>query len=137
MKLMVPDSPHHHEGLGSNAQNNGMSSTKISVNCFQPFPIQRLPNSFLHRFTHFIQFLVKSFYSKLTPTPPHLMRDEVNEHHFPVQVWIYHAMSSKKCKLTFTPFPCWVGIGEHIVQMWIFCSKTILGETDHALPPLQ
>ena len=45
MKLMFPDSPHHHQwlGLGSNAQNNAISSSKMVVKYPKPFPIGKLP----------------------------------------------------------------------------------------------
>ena len=66
--------PDHHKvlgGLGSNAQNNAVSSTEMLANSCQPFFIWRLPNiSFLCRCGHFTQFLTKKFDENWTSTLP-------------------------------------------------------------------
>ena len=62
MKLMFSDFPHHQSvwELGSSAQNNSVSCTKILVSSHQPLPTGTLASmSFLCRFGHFTKFLVR------------------------------------------------------------------------------
>ena len=69
--VLFPTSPQRVEGLGSNAQNNVTSDTKILVNCPHLFPTERLSNiSFLCRSGHFTQFLAKVFSLKIDSLPP-------------------------------------------------------------------
>ena len=95
MKLIFSNSPHHHKGLelGSSAQNNEMSITKVLVNYPKAFPIWRLPNMefSVQIYTQFLQ-------KKNNPMniDPHTVRGGFSEPDFCMQIWKFHAILSKK-----------------------------------------
>ena len=117
--FLIPTLLHWVCGFRSNAQNNATSSTKMLVNCSQPFPIRMFPNmSFLCKSKHFTQFLMKLFLNRSLPSSPRdlepvMMTFLCRSAHFT------QCLAKKRCKLT-TP---------HSHEKWKLVNVTFLHRT--------
>ena len=92
--FQFPTWPQRVDGIGSNTQNNAMSSIKMLVSCPQPSHIWMLPNiSSVCRSGYFTQFLANKFLWKFTLTSWGV---GISKHELFIQIWIFQAISGKK-----------------------------------------
>ena len=131
MKLVFSKSPHHHKwlgGLGSNAQNSAMSSTKISVKCAQSFHIGRLPNMFFFSMQIWTFLSIPSktnFYEYWWPPIPMPWVLGASEHDFLCRFGYFIQVLGKMMGGSWWTWVFYTDFGSFVQ----FLGKLILGET--------